>query len=106
MNQYIKNAKEAKAFYYKEKLKIDINTPEGLEEKNKMFKLYVQGLQWVLLYYYQGVKSWRWYYPYNYAPMISDFDTSNFNYDDLNLRFYLLVCFLLFYFLLQFYFSL
>jgi 5'-3' exoribonuclease 1 len=86
LNQYIKNAKEAKAFYYKEKLKIDINTPEGLEEKNKMFKLYVQGLQWVLLYYYQGVKSWRWYYPYNYAPMISDFDTSNFNYDDLNLN--------------------
>ena len=31
-NQYIKNAQEAKAFYYKEKLKIDINTPEGKEE--------------------------------------------------------------------------
>ena len=80
-NQYIKNSQEAKAFYYKEKLKIDINTPEGKEEKNKMFNLYLQGLQWVLLYYYQGVKSWRWYYPYNYAPMISDFENIDFNYN-------------------------
>ena len=71
---YIKNSEEAKAFYYKEKLHIDIKTPEGIKEKNKMFNLYLQGLQWVLLYYYQGVKSWRWYYPYNYAPMISDFE--------------------------------
>jgi len=78
-SQYIKNSKEAKAFYYKEKLKIDINTPQGIEEKNKMFNLYLQGLQWVLFYYYQGVKSWRWYYPYNYAPMISDFDNIDFD---------------------------
>ena len=86
LNQYIKNPQEAKALYYKEKLKIDINTPEGKEEKFKMFNLYLQGLQWVLLYYYQGVKSWRWYYPYNYAPMISDFDNINFNYGDNNLN--------------------
>ena len=84
LNQYIKNSQDAKAFYYKEKLKIDINTPEGKEEKNKMFNLYLLGLQWVLLYYYQGVKSWRWYYPYNYAPMISDFDNIDFNYEKNN----------------------
>ena len=77
---YIKNSEEAKAFYYKEKLHIDISTPEGKEEKIKMFNLYLQGLQWVLLYYYQGVKSWRWFYPYNYAPMISDF--INFDFDE------------------------
>ena len=79
VNCYIKNAEQAKEFYYKEKLHIDISTPEGKEEKNKMFNLYLEGLQWVLLYYYQGVKSWRWYYPYNYAPMISDFENINFN---------------------------
>ena len=79
---YVKNSEEAKAFYYKEKLHIDIKTPEGIKEKNKMFNLYLQGLQWVLLYYYQGVKSWRWYYPYNYAPMISDFENIDFNFNE------------------------
>ena len=79
---YVKNSEEAKAFYYKEKLHIDITTPEGKKEKNKMFNLYLQGLQWVLLYYYQGVKSWRWFYPYNYAPMISDFENIDFNFNE------------------------
>lgn len=47
----------------------------GLENEEEMTKLaenYVQGLQWVLYYYYRGVASWPWYYGYHYAPMISD----------------------------------
>ncbi|KAI7297093.1 hypothetical protein KC315_g18612, partial [Hortaea werneckii] len=47
----------------------------GLENEAEMTKLaenYVQGLQWVLFYYYRGVVSWPWYYQYHYAPMISD----------------------------------
>ncbi|CAD6589675.1 MAG: hypothetical protein ASARMPREDX12_003926 [Alectoria sarmentosa] len=55
--------------YYKNKFEW------GLENETEMRKLtenYVQGLQWVLYYYYRGVASWPWFYGYHYSPMISD----------------------------------
>ena len=78
---YVNDINQAKEFYYKEKLHFDITKEEGKKEKEKMFNKYLEGLQWVLYYYYRGIKSWKWYYPYHYAPMISDFDSITYNND-------------------------
>lgn len=55
--------------YYKDKLQFSINDTDKLKE---MTENYVEGLQWVLYYYYRGCPSWSWYYRYHYAPRISD----------------------------------
>lgn len=54
--------------YYKGKFEWGI---ENESEMRKLAENYVQGLQWVLFYYYRGVVSWPWYYGYHYSPMIS-----------------------------------
>lgn len=37
-------------------------------DKEKICHDYLEGMQWVLTYYTQGVPNWDWYYPYHYAP--------------------------------------
>jgi len=47
--------------------------PEQYEtELTKLCENYVQGLQWVLYYYYRGIASWPWFYQYHYSPLTSD----------------------------------
>ena len=55
--------------YYREKLGLKIGEAAPLGE---IRQAYFDGLNWVLRYYYRGVASWTWYYPYHYAPMASD----------------------------------
>ncbi|CCG80728.1 5'-_3' exoribonculease Dhp1 [Taphrina deformans PYCC 5710] len=57
--------------YYVQKFKCD---PDDVEFRRSVARDYVEGLAWVLLYYYQGCHSWTWFYPHHYAPFASDFD--------------------------------
>ncbi|KAI1498468.1 exoribonuclease 1 [Biscogniauxia marginata] len=61
---------EWKDKYYAEKFQWPSKTKDS--ELIKLCENYVQGLQWVLYYYYRGVVSWPWFYGYHYSPMTSD----------------------------------
>ncbi|CAJ0576149.1 unnamed protein product, partial [Mesorhabditis spiculigera] len=58
--------------YYRAKFDVG---GEDFDFRKKVAWAYVEGLCWVLQYYYQGCASWDWYFPYHYAPFASDFDT-------------------------------
>uniref|UniRef100_A0A7N8X8Q6 5'-3' exoribonuclease n=1 Tax=Mastacembelus armatus TaxID=205130 RepID=A0A7N8X8Q6_9TELE len=56
--------------YYKTKFDVDVTDDDF---RQKVVQSYVEGLCWVLRYYYQGCASWKWYFPFHYAPFASDF---------------------------------
>lgn len=67
-NKYIVNNKTLDVIgYKKEYYATKFNDPVS-----KVVEEYLEGLEWVLGYYTNGLPSWKWYYPYNYSPFMSD----------------------------------
>ncbi|KAF5374511.1 hypothetical protein D9615_009091 [Tricholomella constricta] len=77
----IEKMDEWKRGYYRGKLEISYDDPKDMGD---LAFRYVEGLQWVMYYYYSGVASWGWFYNYHYAPRISDLrgvDKMTFNFE-------------------------
>ncbi|CAH9107521.1 unnamed protein product [Cuscuta epithymum] len=57
--------------YYMQKFKLQ-SQADVERTRRDVVTHYTKGLLWVLLYYFKGVPSWGWYYPYHYGPFASD----------------------------------
>jgi len=66
-DKFILNWEEYRKDYYATKL--NCNTEKDIE---KACVSYIEGMQWVLTYYLEGVSCWKWFYNYSYSPFSSD----------------------------------
>eukprot|EP00758_Cryptobia_borreli_P005991 Tbor_TRINITY_DN5039_c0_g3::TRINITY_DN5039_c0_g3_i1::g.13960::m.13960/K12618/XRN1, SEP1, KEM1; 5'-3' exoribonuclease 1 len=63
---------EYKERYYREKLMFEGGWDPNSKDMKELRLHYLEGIMWVLGYYFQSPPSWKWYYPHYYAPLASD----------------------------------
>ncbi|CAK94475.1 unnamed protein product (macronuclear) [Paramecium tetraurelia] len=63
---------EGRKLYYKAKCQITQGEELDLQKLEDMCINYMEGIYFVLQYYFKGVPSWEWYYHYYYAPLCGD----------------------------------
>ena len=48
----------------------------GIKKDNPMYvdiiEKYIEGLEFYNQYYFKGLPSWEWFYPYHYTPLLTD----------------------------------
>lgn len=54
--------------YYKTLLDIDMDD----NRQREICVCYLEGLEWNINYYINGCINWKWYYPYDYPPLLKD----------------------------------
>lgn len=62
------NMEKFKKEYYEK------NFGGGQIDIKKLVSSYMDGMHWVLNYYVHSIPDWMWYFPYLYAPFLSDFE--------------------------------
>jgi 5'-3' exoribonuclease 1 len=58
--------------HYRYKFGIVPSEPSSAPFLQELSRQYLRGLLWCLAYYTSGCVSWGWYFPYHYAPFLSD----------------------------------
>ena len=61
--------KEERNTYYSSKLHLSLVNDELIKNISTS---YLITFCWIYQYYYNGIPSWEWYYPFHYSPFISD----------------------------------
>ncbi len=56
--------------YYRDKFGHEWTTDPT--NKRALVRAFIEGLVWVYKYYYAGAASWKWFFPYYYAPLACD----------------------------------
>jgi len=51
---------------------IDVSSLSGTDQVKKICIDYLRSIEWVFQYYIKGLKSWEHYYPWHYAPLMTD----------------------------------